>query len=270
MADLITAIVLTYNEEKNIKECILSLKLITNTIFVVDSYSSDNTVLIAKSLGCKVIQHEFESHAKQFIFALDNLDIESNWVIRLDADERITKQSAEEIIKIVKDNDNTDINGVYLNFEYRFLGRVLKHGGVHPVRMLRLFKPKYCFVENKLMDEHIVVESGRTKKMKTYCQHFDNKDISYWVEKHNKYSTNEMIDYFNNSYLSDKKRRIYYKLPRMLRCKMYYIFRYYFRFGFLDGVEGKIYALLQTYFYRILVEAKIIEKKRNDVENKDK
>lgn len=268
MEYLISAIILTYNEEKNIRECVSSLKLITDNIFVVDSFSSDETVKIAEELNCKVIQHKFESHAKQFIFALETLKINTKWVIRLDADERITKESAEEINKIAKENLNTNINGIYLNFEYRFLGKVLKHGGVHPVRMLRLFKPDNCFVEDKLMDEHIVVKNGKTKKMKTYCQHFDNKDISFWVEKHNKYSSNEMLDYYNNSYSSDKKRKLYYKLPRMFRCKLYYIYRYYFRLGFLDGIEGKIYALLQSYFYRVLVEAKILEKKKNEIDSK--
>lgn len=268
MKYLISAIVLTYNEENNIRDCIKSLKLITDNIFVVDSFSSDKTVEIAEELNCKVIQHKFESHAKQFIFALETLKIDSTWVVRLDADERITKESAEEIIKLAKENLDTDINGVYLNFEYRFLGKILRHGGVHPVRMLRMFKPDKCFVENKLMDEHIVVKSGKTKKMKTYCQHFDNKDISFWVDKHNRYSSNEMLDYNNNAYLSDKKRKFYYKLPRMFRCKLYYIYRYYFRFGFLDGIEGKIYALLQSYFYRVLVEAKIIESKKKEINSK--
>ena len=275
MADL-TTIILTYNEEKNIANAINSVQSISKRIVVVDSYSTDKTVDIARSLGAEVIQHEFINQAKQFIYALNNLDIKTVWIMRLDADEIISSNAANEINDICNNNMDTDINGIVVRFEVNFLGKPLKHGGIYPFRKMIVYKKDKGFMEDRNMDEHIVLIEGKSVETHFDSYHRDYKDLSVWIDKHNKYYSREVQDYFVSSSKDTKvklnksakikrfiKFSIYYKLPMGFRAKLYYIYRYYFKLGFLDGKEGKIFAFLQAYWYRFLVDAKIYEKQVN-------
>lgn len=272
MADL-TTIILTFNEEKNITNAINSVKSLSKRIIVVDSYSTDKTVEIAKSLGVEVIQHPFENQAKQFIYAINNLTINTQWIMRLDADEMISNDAAKEIEDICLINNNTDINGIVVRFEVNFLGKKLRHGGIYPFRKMIVYKKDKGYMEDRAMDEHIVLKEGKSIELKHDSYHRDYKDLNAWIDKHNKYSSREVKDYFLNTNSENKqlnksakikrfiKFNIYYKLPLGTRAHLYYLYRYYFKMGFLDGKEGKIFAFMQAYWYRFLVDAKIFEKK---------
>lgn len=275
MADL-TTIILTFNEEKNIANAINSVKNLSKRIVVVDSYSTDKTVEIAKSLGAEVIQHPFENQAKQFIYAVDYLTIDTQWIMRLDADEMISVDAAKEIEDICLTNKNTDINGIVVRFEVNFLGKKLRHGGIYPFRKMIVYKKDKGYMEDRAMDEHIVLKEGKSIELKHDSYHRDYKDLNAWIDKHNKYSSREVKDYFLNTNLESKqlnksakikrfiKFNIYYKLPLGTRAHLYYLYRYYFKMGFLDGKEGKIFAFMQAYWYRFLVDAKIFEKKNSN------
>lgn len=273
MTDL-TAIILTKNEELNIHDCIVSVKPLARRTVVIDSFSSDKTVEIAKELRAEVYQHEFISHAKQFLYGLNELDINTMWVMRIDADERLTEESRLEIEQLCNENRETDVNGIVMRFEVSFLGKKLKHGGIYPFRKLQVFKFGKATIEDRLMDEHIVLLEGRSVFATKDSEHHDFKDLTFFVNKHNWYATNETKDFIQNKERdidrSDRldgsaklkrfiKYHIYYKLPMGMRAHLYYIYRYYFKLGFLDGKEGKIYAFLQAYWYRYLVDAKIYE-----------
>ena len=130
------------------------------------------------------------------------------------------------------------------------------------------------------MDEHIILDEGRSVDLKNDSEHHDYKDLSYYIEKHNKYATKEMQDYFERKELAnttddtklDKSARfkrfikfsIYYKLPMGMRAHLYFWYRYYIKLGFLDGKEGKIFAFMQAYWYRFLVDAKIYEQEKKE------
>lgn len=274
MAD-ITAIILTFNEELNIAECIRSISNICKNIVVVDSFSTDNTVDIAKKLGAEVYQNKWVNYATQFNYGVKMANVKTRWILRFDADERLTKESAIELNKVCYENANTGINGIVVRFEVNFLGKSLKHGGIYPFRKLLVYKTGTGYIENRNMDEHIVLTSGQTVELKNDSLHYDYKDLSAWIDKHNKYSSREVLDYFEslNSKETGKtldksasfkrfiKFNVYYKLPMGMRAHLYYVYRYYFKLGFLDGKEGKIFAFLQAYWYRYLVDAKIYEKK---------
>lgn len=272
MIDL-TAIVLTYNEENNLPECLNSLKKLVRRIIVVDSFSTDKTKDIALFFGADFYQHEFVNQAKQFDYALKNIEITTKWIIRLDADERLTEESKKEIEELCLLHENDDVNGLVLRFKFFFLGKYLKHGGAYPVHKLVVFKKGFAEIEQKNMDEHIVLLSGKSVVCKKDCLHHDSKSITDWVTKHNKYSDRELIDYLSNrsadhtklDYTAKKKNKIknqvYYKLPLGFRAWIYYLYRFYFRLGFLDGRPGKYYAFLQAYWYRFLVDIKIYESK---------
>lgn len=275
VADL-TAIILTKNEEKNIEECIVSIRGVAKRIIVVDSFSTDGTVEIARRLGAEVWQHEFLNQAKQFIYAMEAVDIQTTWVMRLDADERLTEASAAEIESLCDVNTDTDVNGLILRFEVTFMGKKLRHGGIYPFRKLLVFKRGKGQMEDRNMDEHIVLTCGKSVEVKSDSKHHDYKDLTYWIDKHNRYASREAMDYFQfrqeGQGAADSKRLditaklkrkikfgIYYKLPMGLRAHLYYWYRYYLKLGFLDGREGKIFAFMQAYWYRYLVDAKIYE-----------
>lgn len=271
MADL-TTIILTYNEEKNIANAINSVKKLAKRIVVVDSFSTDKTIEIAKSLGAEIIEHEFENQAKQFIYAINHLEIDTQWIMRLDADEIISKKASKEIEEICFFNKDTDINGIVVRFEVNFLGKKLRHGGIYPFRKMIIYKKDKGYMEDRAMDEHIVLNEGKSIELKHDSYHRDYKDLNAWIDKHNKYSSREVEDYFLNNNQESKqlnksakikrfiKFKIYYKLPLGTRAHLYYLYRYYFKFGFLDGKEGKIFAFMQAYWYRFLVDAKIYER----------
>lgn len=280
MAD-ITAIILTLNEEKNIVDCINSIKPVVKRIVVVDSFSTDKTVEIAKEMGAEVLQNKWVNYSTQFLYAMENIDIDTKWVFRIDADERLTEKSAKELEELTEKHDGDDINGIIVRFEVNFLGKSLRHGGIYPFKKLLVFKKGKAHMEMRNMDEHILLDEGKSVVMKNDCLHQDFKSLSEWIDKHNKYSNREAMDYFNRENAKEGKAlkggaklkrfvkfKIYYKLPMGLRAKLYYWYRYYLRFGFLDGKAGKIFAFLQAYWYRFLVDAKIYESKLKDKGNK--
>ena len=243
----VTVIILTKNEEKNIQDSIESAKQIANRIIVVDSGSIDQTIVLAQKYGAEVYYHEWLGHAAQFNWALDNCDIKSDWVFRLDADERISQELAEEINSTLQEKESALIDGYEMRWRVFFMGKWIRHGGTHKPYFLRLFRYGKGRVEDKLMDEHIIVQ-GNVKKLKGDLIHYDYKGINAWLNKHIWYSELEI--------------QMYNKLPMFLRARVYYWYRYYIQLGFLDGREGKIFIYLQAYWYRFIVDAKLYERDR--------
>jgi glycosyltransferase involved in cell wall biosynthesis len=263
----ITVIILTKNEEKNIEASITSAKQIAKRIIVVDSGSTDQTVEIAKANGADTFYHEWSGHAAQFNWALDNCNIQTEWVFRLDADERISEELAAEILeKLAQENIDT-VNGYAMRWRVYFMGKWIKHGGTHKPYFLRLFRYGKGRVEEKMMDEHIIVD-GSVEKLNGDLIHYDYKGLDAWLNKHIWYSELELQMYDTQSAVTGgneiqkKKRSFYYRLPLFLRTRIYYWYRYYGQLGFLDGREGKIFIYLQAYWYRFLVDAKIFEKEK--------
>jgi len=267
----ITAIILTYNEEKNLKDCLESIKDLVSDTLIVDSFSSDKTLEIAKSYGCSIIQHEFKYHSDQYNYAIQNYDFKSKWILWIDADERLTKESSQEIARLIKEHDEDDINGIFLRFKLFFLGKYLKHGGNYPFLKLSVYKIDKTYCENKKMDEHIILKEGKTIEVKYDSLHRPNVSLFEWINKHNRYSELERDDFFNRSNIVEnysginkkksKLKKIYYKLPSGFRAKIYYFYRFIIKGGFLDGKPGKYYCFLQAYWYRYLIDIKIYERK---------
>ena len=271
----ITAVILTKNEELNIARCINSIKNLADRICVVDSGSTDRTIEIAESLGAEIFRHEpFEHYASQFNWALDNLSIKTTWVYRIDADEVVTPELSSEISEQCHLHMNDDVNGMVMKFKIAFMGKFLKHGGMYPFYNLTIFKYGKGRYENRAMGEHVILSEGKTIDLANDCLHYDFKSLDAWINKHNWYATREVNDYIavrtvgqidsNELYHEAKKASklrdgLYYRLPKFLRAKLYFIYRYYFKFGFLDGKAGYVHAFLQAYWFRFLVDAKIME-----------
>lgn len=263
MAD-ITVIILTKNEEKNIEACIASAGQIASRILIVDSGSTDYTVERARESGAEIFYHEWVGHAAQFNWALDHCNIQTEWVFRLDADERISEELAEEITQKLSLTQSNAVDGYEMRWRVYFMGKWIRHGGTHKPFFLRLFRYGKGRVENKLMDEHIIVD-GAVERMDGDLIHYDYKGLDVWLTKHIWYSNLELEMYDTQSNVTGgnekqkRKRGFYYKLPMFLRAKIYFWYRYYLQLGFLDGREGKIFLFLQAYWFRFLVDAKIYE-----------
>ncbi|MDI6889646.1 MAG: glycosyltransferase family 2 protein [Thermodesulfovibrionales bacterium] len=278
----ISVIILTHNEEKNIRYALESIKDLSSEIFIVDSFSEDNTLDICRKYTDKVYQHPFETQAKQFNWALDNLPVTPGWIMRLDADEMVTPELANELSYVLP-NISPDITGLYVKRRVYFMGRWIKHGGYYPIWLLRIFQKEKGQCEERFMDEHVVVTGGRTIRLKHDIIDYNRKGLSFWIDKHNQFATREMIDLLalgshqNVSNLAIKaslkgfqgsqkrwlKENVYVHLPLFFRSFLYFLYRYFFRLGFLDGKEGLIFHFLQGFWFRFLVDAKIFEMKRN-------
>ena len=282
MKSQITTIILTYNEEKHIERCITNAFRFSKTVYLVDSFSTDETIKIAKSLGAKVYQNKWENnYAKQLNWGLENLPITTEWVFRLDADEYLTESLIEEIHSKLPSLE-PDVSGVVIERKMYFLNKLMTKGMLQ-MNMLRLFKYKNGFCEERWMDEHIVLTQGKSIQFENYFVDHNLNPLGWWIEKHNGYSIREAIDLLNlelqfidsdnelakayelSAHAKSKriKKKKYAKLPLFWRSFIYFLYRYIFKFGFTQGKEGFLWHFLQGWWYRTLVDAKVYEIKKN-------
>jgi len=272
----ISVLLLTYNEEKHIKRCLESLLEFTKDIFIVDSFSTDLTIEIAKSMGAKVYQNTWINYARQFQWGLDNCDIKTTWVMRMDADEYVLPELSKEIVENL-DSINEDVSGIYIKRRMYFKNKWIKYGGKYPEWLLRIWKYEDGYIEDRWMDEHIVLKKGKTIHFKNDLVDDNLNDISWWTQKHNNYATREAIDILNINYNFQFKieikssifgeqeqfkrqlKKVYARIPLFTRPFLYFVWRYFIKLGFLDGKRGLIWHFLQGFWYRFLVDAKIYE-----------
>ena len=274
----ITIIILTFNEELHIRRAIESASRIANDVIVVDSYSTDQTINIALELNARVLQHPFVNQAQQFQWAMDNGGITTGWTMRLDADEYLTDELIHEIEGRLS-NLNQEISGIVLKRQVHFMGQWIRHGGYYPIYLLRIWRTGHAVIEQRWMDEHILLTRGTSI---TFNHDFvdDNlNSLTWWTAKHNDYATREAVDILSRKYSfqdSDLstgtkgnakqtttkrwyKNNLYLRLPLFLRAFLYFQFRYWIKLGFLDGQRGLVWHFLQGFWYRFLVDAKILQ-----------
>lgn len=275
MKPTISLIVLTKNEAENIRFCLDSVKDLVSEIIVVDSGSTDETVKIVTEYGARVFTNPFKNQAEQFNWALDNTNPQGSWILRLDADEYLLPELKTEIIDTLE-TITGEISGFFLKRRVYFMGRWIRHGGYYPTWILRLFRRGQARSELREMDEHIVpTDGGQIKFLKNDFVDENHKSLSWWIEKHNQYASREAeaLKNLHGEVTSDPlgdpterkrfyKDQIYGRLPLFVRPILYFIYRYFLRLGFLDGVQGLIFHTLQGFWYRFLVDSKIYESRK--------
>lgn len=272
----ISVIILTYNEEQNIEKCLESLFGWVSDIVIVDSYSNDITLNVAKKYTNRIFQHQFENYARQFNWALQNITITTEWVMRLDADEVVSSELRDELRQMLPELAPT-VTGCYVKRRVHFMGRWIRRGGYYPTWLLRLWRNGKGLCEERWMDEHIKLTSGATVRCMNDIIDDNAKNLHWWIGKHNGYATREMADLLRIAYLmtdaseitpkllgtqEQRKRWLkmhYARLPLFIRPFLYFFYRYFLLAGFLDGKEGLIWHFLQGFWYRFLVDAKIYE-----------
>ncbi len=273
----LSVLILTRNEEANLSECLESVSWAAET-FVVDSISTDRTVEIARRQDAKVHSHAFEGYARQREWALKNLPFAHEWILMLDADERVPKALVTEIRQALNQSGDR-YSGFYIARRFFFLGRWLKHGGLYPTWLLRLFRRGRARIEQRAVNEHIILE-GEAGRLTQPFDHVDRRPLSDWIAKHNRYADLESEDYlYEKSQRYDRsipaslwgsqaerkrwiKLRVWNRLPIRLRPFLFFFRNYVVKGGFLDGRAGFTYHVLWSFWYPFLIGAKIAEKQQ--------
>ncbi len=271
-------IILTFNEELHLPRLLKSVAELDAPVFILDSGSTDNTLVIAAEYGAVVLTHAFENHPKQWDFALKNFDIKTPWVICLDADQVVTPELKTKLLNF-KGENYKDIDGIYFNRKNYFKNRWIKHGGYSPFYLLKMIRFGVGYSDlNENMDHRFIVP-GKTEVWKDGFileENLKENNIKFWIDKHNRYSdlvAAEEVERMLNLRTQTVKpnfwgspdertaclKQLWWQLPRYTRPMLYFIYRMFFQLGILDGREGVIFHFLQAYWFRLIVDVKIDE-----------
>lgn len=270
-------IILTLNEERNLPDCLASLGELECNVYVVDSGSTDNTVALARAAGAGVYVNKFESYGQQRNWALNNLPLTSEWLLNLDADERLTPELAVEIAATVAQSP-TDFDGFRLRRRTVFMGRWIRYGGHYPNYQLRLFRRSKGACEDRRYDQHFVV-NGPVSDLRNDYIDVTASGLPTWSARHIRWAAAEAEELMagesgshlrvtaslsagpiaRRRWLRDK---LYSRVPLFVRPTGYFLYRYFLRLGFLDGREGLIFHFLQGFWFRFLVDSIIFERRR--------
>ena len=276
----ITAVILTFNESIHLQRCIESIFPLTKNIVVVDSFSTDDTVDIARRTGATILQRAWQNnHSVQFNWALSQLPASTEWVFRIDADEILTTALIDEIKQTLL-TINSSIVGLQCIRKMVFQGSLLKYGGMGGTRTLRLFRFGHGRSESRWMDEHIKLD-GQSLNLSGAIIDNNLQSLEWWRAKHENYAKREAVDLLNLKYhfsasdsvasqavvsqLSLKrkiKEKIYARLPKGLRSMAYFMYRYILLGGFLDDANGRSFHRLQGYWYRNLADRNVAQVER--------
>lgn len=270
-----SVILLSFNSSSSLEATLASIKDLSDDIHVVDSGSTDSTVKIAQDAGAKVTYHPFENYGAQRNWAIDNISIKYAWQLHLDADERITDGLRNEIRLLPED---PECSGFFIPRYLQFLGRILRHGGMSPTWHMRLFRSGQGRCESREYDQHFWC-TGKTAKLNNPMIDDIRMSLSEWTSRHNRWADAEVREILNgkkdgrvggklSGNVVEKKRFLrsgYDRLPHFVRAFGLFLYRYFARLGFLDGIEGSIFWVLQTFWFRFLIDAKLYEHRKNEV-----
>jgi glycosyltransferase involved in cell wall biosynthesis len=280
----LSVLVLTKDEEANIADCLNSLSF-SDDVIVLDSYSTDRTVEIARTFpNVSVVFRKFDTWSEHSNWALENLPFRHPWVYYSDADERVTPELRDELLRVIRDPSAPHV-AYRLRYKNMFMGRWLRHGGIYPVWIMRLFRPNLVRYEPREVNAHPVVQ-GTVGELKEHFIHYSfNKGLLSWFTKHNGYSTMEAregVRIRSTSSLRKEWGKIFsgdaaqrrrsvknlsFFVP--LRGLVRFLHMYFWRGGFLDGRAGFHYcAMIAMYEYWIELKIQELEHPWQEKTNK--
>lgn len=287
MLDL-SVIILTYNEEIHIQRCLDNISDLAKAIYIIDCYSTDRTLKIAQQYNnVTILQNKWVNYATQFNWALEHAPIQTEWILRLDADEYLTPELKLELKQKLPTLPNK-YTGIVLPLRRVFLGKTIRRG-MPQIKLLRIFRYGKAVSEIRLMDEHIQLTEGDAIEFKGEFADDNLNNLSWWSQKHIGYAIREAVDMLDielnltGAAQTDEHKQIstqalqkrmkkhqYAKQPLFWRSFAYFCYRYFFKLGFTEGKEGFLWHFLQGWWYRTLVDAKIYEIKKACGNDKDK
>jgi len=230
----ITAIIPTLNEEIHIEEAIKSVSF-ADEIIIIDSFSTDNTLVLAEKHNVKIIKRKFDDFSSQKNFAIDQAKY--TWIYILDADERVTSALEKEILEAVK-NPKGCI-GFYIRRCFYFAGKKIKYSGWKRDKVIRLFLKEFCKYNGSLVHE-VIEAKGKIGFLKNTIDHFSYRSFDHYISKINHYSWLQAEELHKKG----KKVNLYQIL---IKPPIRFFIHYIVRLGFLDGFEGFMIAITQAF-----------------------
>jgi glycosyltransferase involved in cell wall biosynthesis len=268
---MLSIYILTYNEELDIAACIESAML-SDDIIVVDSYSSDRTVEIVKSYPVRLVQNAFESHGKQRTWMLESVVPKYEWVYILEADERMTPELFAESVAA---SQNSEYIAYYVAERVIFMNHWIRYSTQYPRYQLRLFRHGQVWFADYGHTEREVYDGKAGYLQETYPHYTCSKGLSRWIEKHNRYSTDEAKEtiyqlekgnvkwqdlLFGRSEVEKRRALKDLSLRLPARPVLRFFYMYFILGGCLDGNAGLAWCTLQA-FYEYLILLKTWEMK---------
>jgi glycosyltransferase involved in cell wall biosynthesis len=243
-------------------------------VHVVDSGSTDATHDIVAASGAQLVHHPFENYGAQRNWAIDSLPLRHEWQLHLDADERLTPELKAEIASLLAKQVDPAVGGFYVPRLVHFHGRALRHGGMYPIYHMRLFRTGKGRCETRKYDQHFRAD-GETPRLAHPMIDDIRLSLTEWTARHNRWADAEVEEILNpggegviqagsGDPVAEKRRARgwYYKAPLFLRAFLLFVYRYVFKLGFLNGKEGLIFYVLQTLWFRFLIDAKLYERRK--------
>jgi len=264
----LSILILTLNEECNLTDCINSVQW-SDDIVVLDSFSSDRTVKIAKEMGARVVQRRFDNYAAQRNAGLNEVSYKHPWVLMLDADERVTPELCKEMLMATATADSI-VSMFHMRRKDYWFGQWLRRSSGYPTWFGRLVRVGHVTVEREINEQYVA--HGESRFLEEHLLHYPfNKKVTYWLERHNRYSSMEAAAlaverrekiavqglWSANPIVRRKTmKQIAYRLPG----RPLWIFSYLcvVRGGFLDGRAGLRYCALRA-IYEYLIDLKVKE-----------
>ncbi|MFP5081154.1 glycosyltransferase [Pedobacter sp. JCM 36344] len=276
-------IILTLNEEIHLDRLLDSIAGLNAKTFVLDSGSTDKTLQICEVRKIEVQHNDFLNHPTQWDVALRNFKVTTPWTIGLDADQVLSAELYKLLYEFTP-SDYTNIDGIYFNRKNYFQNQWIKHGGYYPMYLLKMFKTDLGFSDLSENMDHRFQVPGKTMKWKDghiIEENLKENNINFWIRKHNIYSDliadeehsqirqTLKITGYNGIFGMPNQRKIWKKqlwqrLPLYLRSCLYFFYRLIIQRGILDGKKGILFHFLQGFWFRVIVDMKIEERRGAD------
>jgi glycosyltransferase involved in cell wall biosynthesis len=263
---MISILILTLNEQENLRACLESVKWCDDVV-VLDSFSTDKTLAIAKAAGARIVQRKFDNWSAHQNWALENIPFRHPWVYYSDADEIVTPELRDELLAIAANPNETNV-AYRLRYKNFFMGRWIRHCGIYPAWILRFFRPEKVRWERLV--NPVPVVNGPEGRLKGHFEHFSfKKGLNAWFDKHNRYSWHEAEESIKSlahgrfawrelfSRDPARRRRALKELSFRLPCRpmLRFFYMYFLRLGLLDGSAGYHYCrMLAAYEYMIVLK----------------
>jgi glycosyltransferase involved in cell wall biosynthesis len=271
----VSFLMLTFNEEVNLEVSLPTLAGWAEDVVILDSFSTDRTVEIARRYGARVFQNKFEGHAKQWLWGMHNIPYKNDWIFMHDPDHRIMPELKDELARVFAADIPRDVNGFYVKRRNVFQGKWIRHGGYYPKYMLKIVRRHLVYFDEHEFDYRAYVP-GKTVKLENDIieENLKEEDITFWIEKHNSFATRQAKEELFRAahpeswkttpkFFGTSDQRIlwlkmrFYNLPLYVRPFLYFFYRYVLCLGFLDGKKGFIFHFLQAFWYRLVVDIKL-------------